>query len=62
MLAVLETSFFHPKNVGLFNSKFRWVADANRTVNWLRPKSVKKLADPTNQTQEQRAGTVLSEN
>ena len=32
-----ETSFFRPKNVGFFNSKLGRVADANQTINWLRP-------------------------
>ena len=33
MLEVVETSFFHSKNVGIFNSKLRQAADANRTIN-----------------------------
>ena len=36
--AVVKTSFFHPKNFSFFKSKLRWAADANRTINWLRPK------------------------
>ena len=27
MSAVVETSFFHPKNVGFSNSKLGWAAD-----------------------------------
>ena len=34
-LAVVETSFFRPKNVGFFNSKLGRAADANRTINGL---------------------------
>ena len=37
MSAVVEISFFRPKNVGFLNSKLRWVADVNRTINWLQP-------------------------
>ena len=33
MSAVVETSFFRPKNVRFFNSKLGLVADVNRTVN-----------------------------
>ena len=36
--AVVKTSFFHPKNFSFFKSKLRRVADANRTINWLRHK------------------------
>ena len=35
---VVKTSFFHPKNFSFLKSKLRWAADANRTINWLRPK------------------------
>ena len=37
MLAVVEISFFHLKNVRYFNSKLGRVADANQTINWLQP-------------------------
>ena len=37
MLAVVETLFFHPKNVGVLNSKLGWVADTNPAINWLQP-------------------------
>ena len=33
MVAVVETSFFRPKNVGFFNSKLGQVADANQIIN-----------------------------
>ena len=33
MLTVVETSFFHPKNVGFFNSKLGQVAGANQIIN-----------------------------
>ena len=33
MLGVVETSFFHPKNIGLSNSKLGRVADANQIIN-----------------------------
>ena len=34
MLAVVETLFFHPKNVGFLNSKLGWVADdVNQTID-----------------------------
>ena len=36
--AVVKTSFFHPKNFSFFKSKFRRASDANRAINWLRPK------------------------
>ena len=37
MSSVVEVSFFHPTNVGFFNSKLGLVAYADRTINWLRP-------------------------
>ena len=41
MSTVVETSFFLLKNAGLFNSKLRQVADANRkwvgVQNWKHP-------------------------
>ena len=40
MSAVVETSFFHPKNVGFLNSKLWWAADANQITNWLRPRLI----------------------
>ena len=33
MSAVVEASFFHPKNVGCFNSKLGQAADMNQTVD-----------------------------
>ena len=36
--AVVKTSFFHSKNFSFFKSTLRRVADANRTINWLRLK------------------------
>ena len=33
MSAVVESSFFRPRNFGFFNSKLGWAADANRTIN-----------------------------
>ena len=34
MLAIVEISFFHPKNVGCFDSKLGLVADdANQTID-----------------------------
>ena len=40
MSAVVETSFFRPKNVGFLNSKLWRAADANQIVNWLRPRLI----------------------
>ena len=37
MSVVVETSFFHPKNVGFFNSKLRRAADVNWEINSLQP-------------------------
>ena len=33
MSGVIETSFFHPQNVGFFNSKSGQVVDANQTID-----------------------------
>ena len=37
MVAVVETSFFCPKNVRFFNPLLGRAPDANRRINWLRP-------------------------
>ena len=37
MLAIVDTLFFHPQNVGLFNLKSGQTADTNQAINWLQP-------------------------